>query len=287
VVLTTNIAETAVTVDDCGFVIDCGRMKEKRFDAAKRMESLDDVLVSRANMKQRRGRAGRCQPGVAFHLVSSYVHDQVAESAQPPEIRRVPLERLVLTIKAMQYADHAPLVCSRLLEPPEPAAVKRAVEELAELDALDTSGGRETLTPLGAHLSTLPVDVRIGKFILLGAIFGVIDETLTIAATLSHRSPFLAPFDKRELADAAKRSFASEQSDHLAVLQDRAPPNPTRSFLAPTLSRPLLANPASPADTGHPPHLCIRRTRPSTPALASRATTSPARTSWASRRCRR
>ena len=58
------------------------RPQEKRFDAAKRMESLEDVLVSRANMKQRRGRAGRCQPGVAFHLVSRFVHDEVAESAQ-------------------------------------------------------------------------------------------------------------------------------------------------------------------------------------------------------------
>ena len=54
--------------------------------------------------------------------------------------------------------------------------------------------------------------------ILLGAIFGVVDETLTIASTLSHRSPFMAPFDKREQADEAKRSFATGQSDHLAVL---------------------------------------------------------------------
>merc|ERR1740117_1192878 len=86
------------------------------------------------------------------------------------------------------------------------------------MDAIDISGGREEMTALGSHLSCLPTDVRIGKFILLGAIFGVVDETLTIAATLSHRSPFIAPFDKREQADAAKRSFAVGQSDHLAAL---------------------------------------------------------------------
>eukprot|EP00966_Prymnesium_polylepis_P009912 228677-Prymnesium_polylepis.1 len=137
-------------------------MKEKRFDAAKRMESLDDVLVSRANMKQRRGRAGRCQPGVAFHLVSSFVHDTVAEPQQAPEIRRVPLERLVLTIKALQYRDSAAQVCARLLEAPEPAAIKQAVGELRDLGALDTGGGGEVLTPLGSHLALLPVDVRIG-----------------------------------------------------------------------------------------------------------------------------
>ena len=65
------------------------------------------------------------------------------------------------------------------------AAVKQAVAELAALDAIETEGGVETLSPLGKHLSLLPVDVRIGKFILLGAIFGCVDETLTIAATLS------------------------------------------------------------------------------------------------------
>ena len=120
-------------------------------------------------------------------------------------------------------------VCANLLEPPAPLAVERAVRQLTELDALEVGvspgaglkGGThfEQLTPLGAHLAALPVDVRIGKLILFGAIFGLVDETLTIAAALSHRSPFLSPFDKRDQADAAKRSFASGASDHLAVLK--------------------------------------------------------------------
>ena len=88
------------------------------------------------------------------------------------------------------------------------------------LEALTVGrGGKETLTPLGVHLSTLPVDVRIGKLILLGAMFNVLDEALTIAATLSYRSPFLSPIAKREEADASKRSFALGQSDHLTALQ--------------------------------------------------------------------
>ena len=80
VVLATNIAETSVTIDDVVFVVDCARMKEKRYDPARRMESLDDVLVSRANAKQRRGRAGRVRPGVAFHLNTSHSFDHVAIS---------------------------------------------------------------------------------------------------------------------------------------------------------------------------------------------------------------
>ena len=220
VVLATNIAETAITIDDVSFVVDCGRMKEKRFDAEKRMESLEDVSVCRSNAKQRRGRAGRCRPGCCFHLLTSFAHDSVVAGHQTPEVKRVPLERLVLTIKALGYEKTAGAVLAALLEPPRPAAVRRAVDELATLGALETSEGHEDLTALGAHLSLLPTDARIGKFILLGAIFGAVDETLTIASVLTSRSPFVAPFALRDEADAAKRSMAgATQSDHLAALR--------------------------------------------------------------------
>ena len=179
------------------FVIDCGRMKEKRFDAEKRMESLEDVSVCRSNAKQRRGRAGRTRPGCCFHLLTSFAHDAVVAGHQTPEVQRVPLERLVLTIKALGYERPAAHVLSQLLEPPKAKAVARAVGELVTLGALDTSDGTEDLTALGTHLSLLPCDARIGKFILLGAIFGAVDETLTIASVLTSRSPFVAPFVAR------------------------------------------------------------------------------------------
>jgi len=96
-------------------------------------------------------------------------------------------------------------VCSRLIEPPSSDAVERALKELVLLEALTLDrSGKESLTPLGVHLSTLPVDVRIGKLILFGAMFDVLDEALTIAATLSYRSPFLSPISKREEADQAR-----------------------------------------------------------------------------------
>ena len=155
VVLSTNIAETAVTVDDCGYVIDTGRMKEKRFDPQRRMESLDDVTVSRANAKQRRGRAGRCQPGVAFHLMTRHAHDAVCEAAQAPEIKRIPLERLVLTIKALGYVPPAAAVCAQLLDPPEPTAVQQAVRELAGMEAIDVKCAVEDRRASPAELSAL------------------------------------------------------------------------------------------------------------------------------------
>jgi len=226
VVLATNIAETAITIDDIGFVVDTGRMKETRYDPSRRMESLDEVRVSRANAKQRRGRAGRVRPGVAIHLFTRHAHECVLAGHQVPEVCRVPLDRLVLTIKALRYPQPAAEVCARLIEPPLADSVRRAISELVEIGALEMGdaaerGGAcaEELTPLGEHLSKLPVDVRIGKLLLLGAIFNVADEALTVAAMLSFRSPFMAPFDKRNEADAAKASFKAGQSDHLTVLR--------------------------------------------------------------------
>lgn len=101
IVLTTNIAETSITIDDCVFVIDCGQMKEKRFDSNKNMESLDLTWVSRANALQRKGRAGRVMPGICVHL---YTRHRFANHflAQPvPEIKRVPLDQLLLRIKTL------------------------------------------------------------------------------------------------------------------------------------------------------------------------------------------
>ena len=115
----------------------------------------------------------------------------------------------------LRYPGPAAAVVARCLEPPSPAAVTRAVTELCRLDALTAD---ERLTPLGTHLASLPVDVRIGKLMLVGAIFGAADDVLTIAAILSGRSPFLSPMERRSEADASKRSFATGQSDHLTSL---------------------------------------------------------------------
>lgn len=101
IILSTNLAETSVTIDDCVFVIDSGKMKEKRFDANRNMESLDMVWVTKANALQRKGRAGRVMPGVCIHLYTS-VRFKYHILQQPiPEIHRVPLEQLLLHIKTL------------------------------------------------------------------------------------------------------------------------------------------------------------------------------------------
>ncbi|CAG4996985.1 unnamed protein product [Parnassius apollo] len=218
IVLSTNIAETSVTIDDCVFVIDCGRMKEKRFDSNRNMESLDLVWVSRANAKQRRGRAGRVMPGVCVHLFTSHRYQYHLAEQPVPEIHRIPLEQLLLKVKILPLFRDMSVheVLDKTIEPPIKSNVDGALARLQDVGALDKSF---SLTALGKHLAALPVDVRIGKLMLFGAIFCCVDSALTIAACLSHKSPFVAPFGKKSEADAKRREFACSNSDQLTTLR--------------------------------------------------------------------
>ncbi|KAK5849246.1 hypothetical protein PBY51_008900 [Eleginops maclovinus] len=218
IIISTNIAETSVTIDDVVYVIDSGKMKEKRYDATKSMESLEDSWVSRANALQRKGRAGRVASGVCFHLFTSHCFEHQLAEQQLPEIQRVPLEQLCLRIKILDlFADRMlESVFSRLIEPPAMESLDAAKQRLRDLGALTDD---EKLTPLGYHLACLPVDVRIGKLMLFGAIFRCLDPALTIAASLAFKSPFVSPWDKREEANEKKVAFALASSDHLALLQ--------------------------------------------------------------------
>jgi len=234
IILSTNVAETSVTIDDVGYVVDTSRMKEMRYDASKRMSSLEDTVVSQTNARQRRGRAGRVAPGLAVHLgLTRHRHDKLLDDHQPPEVRRVPLEQLVLRIHATRLHEKLPgckaaAVCALLLEPPVPQSVAKSVEQLVRLGAISVdSAGRESLTPLGGHLANLPLEARLGKLVLLGAAFGTsaTEAALTVAAALQSRNPFVAPFEAREEANKARRKFADKMvsgpvgpSDHLAVL---------------------------------------------------------------------
>lgn len=218
IIISTNIAETSVTIDDVVYVIDSGKMKEKRYDATKSMESLEDSWVSRANALQRKGRAGRVASGVCFHLFTSHCFQHHLSEQQLPEIQRVPLEQLCLRIKILDVFSDQLLesVFSRLIEPPVTGSLDAAKQRLQDLGALTAE---EKLTPLGYHLACLPVDVRIGKLMLFGAIFRCLDPALTIAASLAFKSPFVSPWDKREEANEKKLAFALANSDHLALLQ--------------------------------------------------------------------
>ena len=120
-----------------------------------------------------------------------------------PEVRRVGLQQLVMRVKALNLEGNAEAVCSRLPEPPQPAAVHNAVEDLRCIGAL--AAADEHLTPLGKLLAQLPTDARLGKLVVYGCALGLADEALTLASLLGSRSPFLMPAEARETADESKK----------------------------------------------------------------------------------
>ena len=128
---------------------------------------------------------------------------------------RVSLTETALQIKTLDLGpvEH---VLSRAPDPPAPEAVHDAVNILTDAGALDAAGA---LTPLGRHLARLPVDVRAGKIIVLGAVLGCLRPALTIAAYLSSKSPFIAPHDERDAADRVRVALAAPGAAGIAAGQ--------------------------------------------------------------------
>lgn len=213
IVVATNVAETSITIDDIVAVIDSGRVKETSYDPQNNMRKLEETWASRAACKQRRGRAGRVQAGKCYKLYTRNLEMQMAERPEP-EIRRVPLEQLCLSVRAMGIKD-VPAFLGGTPTPPEATAVEGAISMLRRMGALDG----EELTALGQQLAMIPADLRCGKLMVFGAIFGCLDDCVTIAAILSTRSPFLSPPDKRDLAKEAKLRFSRGDGDLLTDLR--------------------------------------------------------------------
>ncbi|KAL6175637.1 hypothetical protein ACLB2K_052276 [Fragaria x ananassa] len=215
IVLATNMAETSITINDVVFVIDCGKAKETSYDALNNTPCLLPSWISKAASRQRKGRAGRVQPGECYHLYPRCVYDAFADY-QLPELLRTPLQSLCLQIKSLQLGSIAEFL-SKALQSPEPLSVQNAVDYLKIIGALDEN---EDLTVLGRHLSMLPVEPKLGKMLILGAIFNCLDPIMTIVAGLSMRDPFMMPYDKKDLAESAKAQFTGrDSSDHLALIR--------------------------------------------------------------------
>ena len=213
VIVATNVAETSITIEDIVAVIDLGKVKETSFDPSNNMVKLEEVWASRAACKQRRGRAGRVRAGKCYKLYTRKAEAKMAERPEP-EIRRVPLEQLCLSVRAMGIRDVAAFV-GRALTPPENMAVAGALDILRRMGALDG----DELTALGRHLSLIPADLRCGKLMVYGATFGCLEASVTVAALLTVRSPFVSPQNKRDESKLARAAFAPDQGDLLCDLR--------------------------------------------------------------------
>ncbi|XP_046900623.1 ATP-dependent RNA helicase dhx29 [Hypomesus transpacificus] len=213
IVLSTNIAETGVTIPDVLFVIDTGKTKENKYHESSQMSSLVETFVSKASALQRQGRAGRVRSGFCFRLYPKF-RFQAFMDYSIPEILRVPLEELCLHIMKCAYGSPE-VFLSRALDPPQPQSVSNALSLLRKIGACHPD--THTLTPLGHHLATLPVNVKIGKMLIFGAILGCLDPIATIAAAISEKSPFSTPMNRKEEANLAKAALSLANSDHLTI----------------------------------------------------------------------
>jgi len=222
VVLATNIAETSVTVPDVTHVVDSGLVKEMRYDPACNLSSLRETVVSRASAKQRAGRAGRVRPGHCWRLYSQSFHDGTVGgqtmSMAPfgvPEIQRISLEEVVLQILLLQLG-HPVRFLRSCLEPPSDAQLSAAVASLIDFGAVLPVADSLPLTPLGRHLARLPVDMHIGKMLLVSCLLKCTPAVLTVAAALCSSSktggPFVYPTHARGEAHEARRRFSGRGS---------------------------------------------------------------------------
>ncbi|XP_069500655.1 probable ATP-dependent RNA helicase DHX34 [Ambystoma mexicanum] len=210
-IISTNIAETSVTIDGVRFVLDSGKVKEMSFDAKAKMQRLQEFWISRASAEQRKGRAGRTGPGVCYRLYSESDYDAFA--AYPvPEIQRVALDALVLQMKSMGLGN--PRIFPFIEQPPM-SSLETAIRYLRDQGALDDA---EDLTPIGNLLAKLPVDVVIGKMLILGSLFSLVEPVLTIAAALSVQSPFLRGTQNNPDCTTARKPLESEHGDPFMLL---------------------------------------------------------------------
>jgi ATP-dependent helicase HrpB len=209
VILSTNVAETSVTVDGVTGVVDLGTARMLIFDPAVGLDRLELLPISRASADQRAGRAGRTRPGVCVRLWSESAHLGRPEKTEP-EIRRVDLAGAVLQLLVLGEMDveHFPW-----LDPPPAATVAQARTLLRRVGAVDDSW----LTDLGRTLARLPVHPRLARLLVEGHRLGCPDRAALAAALLAERSPFQRPPGRA--GKAGKHVTSSDILDGVEMLE--------------------------------------------------------------------
>ena len=224
VIISTNIAETSLTIDGIVYVVDPGFSKQKVYNPRVRVESLLVSPISKASAQQRAGRAGRTRPGKCFRLYTEEAFKKELIEQSYPEILRSNLSSTVLELKKLGIDD---LVHFDFMDPPAPETMMRALEELNYLQCLSDEGD---LTALGRLASQFPLDPMLAVMLIGSPAYSCSEEILTIVAMLSVPNVFVRPALARKRADEAKLSFAQADGDHLTLI------NVYEAFISPEAS---------------------------------------------------
>lgn len=211
-IVSTNIAETSLTIDGIVYVVDPGFSKQKVYNPRIRVESLLVSPISKASAQQRAGRAGRTRPGKCFRLYTEGAFKKELIETTYPEVLRSNLSSTVLDLKKLGIDD---LVHFDLMDPPAPETLMRALEELNYLACLDDDGN---LTALGKLASEFPLDPTLAVMLISSPEFYCSNEVLSLTALLSVPQIFVRPASARKRADEMKALFAHPDGDHLTML---------------------------------------------------------------------
>ncbi|TVY14116.1 putative ATP-dependent RNA helicase [Lachnellula arida] len=185
VVLATNVAETSLTIPGIRYVFDCGRSKERKYDRTTGVQSFEVGWISKASASQRAGRAGRTGPGHCYRLYSSAVYERDFQDFAEPEILRMPIEGVVLQLKAMNLQH---IVNFPFPTPPDRQSLASSEKLLTYLSAISPTG---QITSTGATMSIFPLSPRFARILLVGHLHNCLPYTIALVAGLSAPDVFL------------------------------------------------------------------------------------------------
>jgi ATP-dependent helicase HrpB len=206
VVLATSIAETSITIVGVRVVIDSGLVRVPRFEPNVGVTRLETVRVSRAAADQRKGRAGRTEPGVCYRLWDEPQTQSLRPFAEP-EIRSADLAALLLDCAEWGTADPSSL---SWIDPPSAAAIDAARETLTELEALDAKG---RITPIGKRLRSLPLPPRLARMVISAAEAGHAEAAVEIAAVIVERGLGVNDADLADRLQSFRRDRSRRAGD--------------------------------------------------------------------------
>ncbi|OLY81927.1 ATP-dependent RNA helicase DHX29 [Smittium mucronatum] len=174
IILATNIAETGITIPDVTVVIDTGKSKQKRYHDESGEYGIYEDFVSKSNVKQRSGRAGRTMPGISFRLFKQKDYEGMSEYPEP-EINRIPLENFCLKSKLF-YNGNIEDFMKELISPPEYSKIQNSINELTKNGLLDKD---QKMTSIGENIGRLSLDYNMAKMLLMSIKLSCLDPILT------------------------------------------------------------------------------------------------------------